>query len=242
MFHRGAPMIRAVVFDAVGTVMYPSPPVARVYRAALTRHCERHLSEEEISGVFRRALDERGVQQSLRTDEEGERDFWRQLIHGLCNGHPAFEACFDHLYAHFGESSNWACFDDVADCMTSLSEQNLTIAIASNFDLRLHSVLDGLGPLSGIEHRFVSSQIGFRKPGEQFFNAVCSELLLEPQQVLFVGDDLRNDVFGANQAGCHSAWICRQADRPDSAQANTTRISSLMQVGEVVLSLKEGPS
>ncbi len=233
-------MIRAVVFDAVGTVMNPSPPVADVYKAALAQHCQIHQSGKEIGNVVRQALNQRSEEPSLQTDEGAEREFWWQLIQGLCGEHPQFEACFDDLHAQFGEPSNWACFDDVADCIQSLRAHGQTIAIASNFDSRLHSVLNGLIPLADVDQRFVSSQIGFRKPAKEFFEAVCNQLSVQPDQVLFVGDDLRNDVIGASRAGCHSAWICRQPNVPNGVPADSTWISSLRQVTEVVQSLKEG--
>jgi putative hydrolase of the HAD superfamily len=232
-------MIRAVVFDAVGTVMYPSPPVAEIYRMALARHCDVQLTPDEIDHVFRQALNHRNNDPSLRTDENTEREFWRQLIHGLCGDHLAFEGCFADLHAQFGEPSNWACFEDVAACLSSLQAQGLTIAIASNFDLRLHSVLNGLEPLAGVKQRFVSSEIGFRKPAEKFFQVVCRRLQLEPGQVLFVGDDLQNDVFGAIHAGCRSAWIVRQPNRPEEVPAETTWLPDLLQTSELVRSLWE---
>ena len=44
--------------------------------------------------------------------------------------------------------------------------------MASNFDSRLHAVCEGHHVLHRISRRVVSSEIGHRKPGPQFFQAL----------------------------------------------------------------------
>lgn len=227
--------IRFVVFDAVGTVMYPQPGVAEVYRDALIRHCELHLPEDRIRDAVQSALRQRSQEDSLRTDESIEYRFWSDLIAGLCKGHPAQQDCFDDLYAQFGDPLGWCCFDDVSACLDELRGADIGIAIASNFDRRLHPVLDGLAPLSAISQRFVSSEIGWRKPARPFFDHVCQQLDVRPDEVLFVGDDLRNDVGGALAAGCSSAWIHRSTDRPEPAPVETAVLRSLTEIPQLLL-------
>ncbi|GAU84698.1 hypothetical protein BIWAKO_04635 [Bosea sp. BIWAKO-01] len=42
----------------------------------------------------------------------------------------------------------------------------------------------------------LSFRAGLRKPQQQIYRLVCSELRLQPCEVLFTGDDLEADVFG----------------------------------------------
>ena len=86
----------------------------------------------------------------------------------------------------------------------------LTLGVASNFDSRLQTICDALPPLANCPQRFISSQIGFRKPATAFFRALEQQLGLQPAQILLVGDDLDNDYRGARQAGWHAVLLTRR--------------------------------
>lgn len=206
--------VQAVVFDAVGTVMYPAPSVADAYRDAIERHFGVRINLQHIRDTTRTALQQRSATPDLKTDEAAERDFWAQLVHQLCpvNDPAKATACFEDLFDHFARPSSWECFPEVRSVVPQLQAAELGLAIASNFDRRLNTVCDGLPPLKEISHRFISSVVGCRKPAPEFFSAVCSGLQVQPQNVLFVGDDLINDVQGALQAGMQAAWVARQAN------------------------------
>ena len=234
-------MIRAVVFDAVWTVMYPSPGVAEVYQSAVARHCNLQLPTDHIRDVVDLAIRKRSTDDGLRTDESTEYRFWNQLVQSLCGDHPGRQACFEDLYHCFQRPENWRCFHDVADSIDGLQRAGVTTAIASNFDQRLHRVLDGLAPISAVPYRFISSEIGWRKPAQSFFRHVCRHLNEDPGNVLFVGDDLKNDVLGARRAGCQSAWIRRGGDCKISQPAPVDTIL-LTELTHLPALLKHGSS
>lgn len=202
--------IRAVAFDAVGTVMYPEPSVSEAYRRALEAHCGVRVDAEQVRQTVAEALRAKSTGDNLRTDEDSERRFWADLIREFCADSSGFQACFDTLYRHFADPANWRCFSDVAEIIQRLESQRVSIAIASNFDLRLNSVCDGIPELARLSNRVISSVVGWRKPAPPFFEAVSHQLNVLPEQVLFVGDDLINDVNGARRAGMQTAWIHRK--------------------------------
>lgn len=212
--------IRAVVFDAVGTVMYPNPSVAEAYCAAMTRFCHVDIPANTVSAAVRDALQGR-ASGDLATSEAAERDFWAGLIQDLAGESSGFQDCFDHLFAHFADAANWRCFPETEETIDGLHSAGLRTAIASNFDLRLNSVCDGLPGLKDVPHRVISSVVGWRKPDVRFFEAVCRHLELRPQQVLFVGDDLVNDVEGSLTAGMKSVWLCRNGDTLQAPEGAT---------------------
>lgn len=47
-------------------------------------------------------------------------------------------------------------------------------------------------------------QVEAEKPNPQIFHHTCEHLGVEPWQAIHVGDDRRNDVWGARDAGCHA--------------------------------------
>src|SRR5688572_9226412 len=75
--------IRAVLFDAVGTVIYPDPPVAVAYACAGERFgvgIEPDEVRRRFAAAFARqeALD--GESGAWRTSEARERERWRSIV------------------------------------------------------------------------------------------------------------------------------------------------------------------
>lgn len=210
--------IRAVVFDAVGTLMYPQPSVADAYRVALKEFCGVDCDETTVQSAVKEAMAQRSTGQDFVTSEDAERTFWADLVHSLCGNADGADACFEHLFQHFAAAKNWICFEDVAGAISRLRQTNLQLAIASNFDRRLNSVCDGLPELADISTRVISSEVGFRKPSAEFFAAVAAQLQLPPSQILMIGDDATNDVQGALNAGFRALWLTRRSpSRPEIA-------------------------
>src|SRR5206468_1281777 len=100
-------------------------------------------------------------------------------------------------YERFAQTTSWRCLPGTAEMLAELREHSLRIAIASNFDRRLHAVVRGLSELTTVDDVFVSSEIGWRKPARGFFDAVAARLGVAPGEILFVGDDPENDIRGA---------------------------------------------
>lgn len=49
-------------------------------------------------------------------------------------------------------------------------------------------------------------QVGVEKPCPLIFEEACEKLALDPHEVVHLGDDRRNDVWGARDAGI-TAWL-----------------------------------
>ena len=209
--------LRWIVLDAVGTLIEPTPDVATAYHNVGAKYGSQ-LSREEVQQRFGRAFKAAHRSDGLTdaaafsTSESEEERFWRAIVAAVFEDVTDIEACFRDLFEHFAQPTAWVCFDDVAATLRLLSERGLRLAIASNFDRRLHSVCDGLAALSGIECRVVSSEVGYRKPASGFFEAVLRLTQARPEEVLMVGDDEANDVIGARQFGLRALHLRRDAD------------------------------
>ena len=63
----------------------------------------------------------------------------------------------------------------------------------------------------GLQHYFasivISAEVGRVKPDPLPFRTALDALSVPPSQALFVGDDLVNDMAGANALGCVTAWL-----------------------------------
>ncbi|MBM80399.1 MAG: haloacid dehalogenase [Planctomycetaceae bacterium] len=204
-----------IVFDAVGTLIYPQPSVAEAYAEIGHRYGSQY-AVEQIGKRFRKAFynseaTDCDSESGFVTSEEIEVRRWQLVVAEVLDDVSDPAACFADLFEHFGGASTWACFDDVASTLTWMNQRHQQIAIASNFDRRLNDVCDGLAPLASISTRVVSSEVGYRKPSQHFFDALIERLQTSPNNILLIGDDPVNDIQGGQAAGLDVLRIDRKA-------------------------------
>jgi putative hydrolase of the HAD superfamily len=188
--------LRIVLFDAVGTLITPDPPLAEAYHAAGLRFGSRH-TVEAIRLRFRSAFQRQEAWDAdpavaHRTSASREVQRWRTIVGDVFDDVSDGEALFQSLWQHFARPAHWRVYDDVAECWERLTAAGFPLGIASNFDDRLDAICDAHALLSTCR-RFVSSQIGYKKPSSEFFRFIERSLDLPPEQILLVGDDLEND-------------------------------------------------
>lgn len=227
--------IRAVVFDLVGTLVTPEPAVEAVY-SRIGRQFGSKLDNATIGIRFRKAF--RETERNARpianqasqdeasavppvspwvTSEQAEYERWRTIVATSLPDVANPEDCFSALWIHFGDCRNWRAYDDAVLTLDRLRQEGMPVALASNFDARLHRVCDGLDTIRSISRRFVSSEVGYRKPAREFFDAVLTGLRnivpdLAAREVLMVGDDRENDVGGARAAGFRAVRVNRKTE------------------------------
>ena len=207
-----------LVFDAVGTLIYPNPSVAEAYHRVALRYGS-HRSVQEIGERFQCAF-ERSESEAFPSgppigspwisSDAIEIARWRWIVGEVIPDVANHELCFTELWDHFASPSAWSCFDDVALALRRFRSAGFRLAIASNFDSRLHKVCEAIPALDGIERRFVSSETGFRKPHPQFYANLVSQTSSLAEQLLMIGDDEQHDVIGPRTAGMHAILLHRQ--------------------------------
>src|SRR5687767_6525522 len=108
-----------ILFDAVGTLIYPDPPVAEVYLAA-GRKFGSQLAAEDVAARFRSALaaefDSASDFTRPPTSEFAELARWRRIVSAIFDDVPSPHASrlFQTLWLHFAEPAHWRLYDDVA--------------------------------------------------------------------------------------------------------------------------------
>lgn len=231
--------IRWIAFDAVDTLIKPNPSVSAIYHAAGVRHGSR-LSLEQVSARFHQAFkraEEEGVltcscptaAEPWHTCERRERLRWKSIVESVLDDVKDPAACFEDLFVHFGRPSSWICFPDVEPVLPALKKRGFRLAVSSNFDRRLNSVMDGLPQLNLIELRLISSEVGYRKPGGRFFESLLARTGCHPAEILFVGDNPRTDIAAASTIGIPSLRI----DRASPGRQNLV-LRSLSEIVELV--------
>ena len=205
--------IRAVAFDAVGTLLFPDPGAPAVYESAarrlglpreglLDRLRASYLAEEEIDRAA-----------GWVTSEAREIARWRAIVAASIPG--SDERLFRELYEHFADPGSWRVAPDATATFDALLSCGYGIVLASNYDSRLDRVLDGKPELTPLRPALISAQVGVRKPGGAFFAKLATRLGVAPREVAYVGDDYGNDFVGASDAGMHAVFLDPANRRPE---------------------------
>ncbi|HLP02570.1 MAG TPA: HAD-IA family hydrolase [Opitutaceae bacterium] len=226
------PGIRAITFDAAGTLVDPHPSVGAVYGEVGRAH-GLAATDAELERRFHAAFKARN--HLLRSTEPAERAFWRELI-GEVFAPWADAATADRLYPDlweaFAEARRWRPRADMPALLALLRRRGLKLAILSNWDSRLHRVVAGHGWREWLDHVFVSADLGVEKPAHAIFAYAATALGCRPDEILHVGDSWQHDVVGALGAGWHAAWIDRSTTPLADERAH--RIARLEQVPELL--------
>ncbi|CAI7786642.1 unnamed protein product [Closterium sp. NIES-53] len=194
---------RALLVDAAGTLVEPSEPVTKVY-ASLGRKYGVKYSEDEILQRYRHAYIQPWRKSILRYEDDA-RPFWQYVVSEStgCN-HPDY---LEELYQYYTTKEAWRLTDPHAkEAFTAIRDAGVKIAVVSNFDTRLRTVLKELDCHDWFDAIAVSAEIQAEKPNPVIFHSACDLVGVDPHHAVHVGDDRRNDLWGARDAGC-SAWL-----------------------------------
>lgn len=199
-------MIRAILYDAVGTLIHVQPSVAAIY-AEVGRRFGSQLNSDEVCRRFPLAFtrqDRLDEATNWRTSEARERLRWRDIVAEVLDDVADPAGCCEVLFNTFSEADAWTCDPCVGDLFFNMHQRGIRQAIASNFDGRLPGLIRAMPALRSLTPIFVSSEIGWRKPAPEFFVHVIDSMQLSAREILFVGDDRVNDYDAAKSAGMHA--------------------------------------
>lgn len=200
--------IQAVFFDVGGTLLLPES-VGHVY-ARIARKYGARDEPEELAARFRRAFarqEEIDRQHGWRTDHDRERRRWRDIVTETLPEAADEPDCFEELYRHYAQGRAWTLAEGAAELLEVCRARGLVVGLASNYDERLHEVLEGHPLLCDLRHRIISAEIGWRKPAAEFFDGLTARTGLPAGCILHVGDDRLSDFEGALAAGLQAILL-----------------------------------
>jgi putative hydrolase of the HAD superfamily len=199
-------MIKAVFFDAVGTLFYLTKNVGYHY-ARVGAEIGLQLDEQQLERAFFFAWEKMAARAPIEGPRENDdKDWWRELVDRILREvAPSLNELdrdnfFEIAYEHFAEAGVWQLYPEVVEVLEKL-RPHFQLAIISNFDGRLRMILEQLGISKFFTHMFVSSEIGADKPDPEIFRRALRFINLKPDQVLHVGDDAARDWKAASSVG-----------------------------------------
>jgi putative hydrolase of the HAD superfamily len=199
-------MIKAIFFDAAGTLFYLTKTVGDHY-ALVGGEIGLKLDAKQLDRAFHTGWKQMPRRPAIDGPRENDdKGWWRELVdHVFDEVAPSLRELdrdnfFEIAYEHFAEAGVWKLYPEVLDVLEQLRER-FQLAVISNFDGRLRLILQNLGISKYFPNVFISSELGADKPDPEIIRRALKLMHLDAKEVLHVGDDPERDWKAAKAAG-----------------------------------------
>jgi putative hydrolase of the HAD superfamily len=126
-----------------------------------------------------------------------------------------FDAYFAALWEHFARGTAWHAREGAHEALTALRVSGRALAIVSNFDQRLRSILRELDLHAFFAEIVLPADCGAAKPARLIFETCLARLGVAASASVYVGDHARLDVEAAHEAGMTPIDVAELASLAD---------------------------
>jgi len=198
-------MLKAVLFDMDGTLLDTAPDFIAVCQAMLKAHGRAPIDDQRIQDVVSggaRAM----VAATFDMDPEA----------------PGFETLRQEFLDRYQE--HCAVFtrpyEGMAELLESIEQSRLIWGVVTNKPVRFAApIMEQLGLAERSAVLVCPDHVTKSKPDPEMLLLACSQLKVDPSEVLFIGDDLR-DIESGRAAGTKTAAVRYGYIHPDDNPAH----------------------
>ena len=209
--------VKAVLLDALGTLVELQPPAPRLRRLLAQAGFE--VSEERVAAGFAAEIAyylDHHLEGSDRERLERLRDRCAEEMRR------ALELPnLDHATARRAMlgALEFRPYPDVLPALAELRKRGLTLVVASNWDCSLPDWLKPAGITELVDGVVTSAEVGAPKPNPRVFERALAIAGVAPSEALHVGDKVDNDIQGAAAAGVRAILVQREGDPPAGVES-----------------------
>jgi putative hydrolase of the HAD superfamily len=216
---------RAILFDALGTLIELAPPAPRL-RAELERRYGVRVDETDATRAM--AAEIRFYRQHL---DEGRDGASLAVLRERCAGElrAALPDAARHALPAPGElvdallaALQFRPYPDAIPALIRYRERGVRLVVVSNWDVSLRLVLHNAGLARWLDGIVTAAEAGARKPAPAIFEQALGLAATRPEDAVHVGDSVDEDVVGARAAGIEPVLIRRGGGRDDGVRTIRT--------------------
>lgn len=204
---------RAVLLDALGTLVELDDPAPRL-RAALLERAGVDVGLETAERGFGAEIGYYLVNQMRGSDVAGLEALRDDCATAMLDAMRCDELDHATVRAAMLEALAFRTFPDVLPTLRELRDLGLRLVVVSNWDCSLPEWLDRAGIGELVDGSVSSAVVGEAKPAAGVFEAGLRLAGCDAAEALFVGDSVVNDVAGARAAGLRAVLVQRAGDPP----------------------------
>jgi putative hydrolase of the HAD superfamily len=160
-----------VFFDAVGTLLKPATPVDETYHRYGLKHGSA-ISRDSIRNRFYESFKKeelKDVSLDCKTNEAREFERWESIVSECFPDLKSPALLFNILIEYYSQPSSCDLYPGTITVIKFLENAGIDWGIASNFDLRLQSIVKSKPELCNCKWLIISSLVGYKKPSNHFF-------------------------------------------------------------------------
>lgn len=204
-------MIRAVLLDALGTLVRLEPPAPRL-QASLRARLDLDVSLDRCAAGMQAEMSYYGAHCARARDDVALAVLRLECADVLADVLAAGPQGAEILPC-LTDAVAFTAFPDTVPALAALAAQGRRLAVVSNWDVSLPPVLRRLGLAAHFETVVHSAGVGAAKPDPRPFRVALERLELAPAECVHVGDDPVNDGEGAASAGLRAILVDRSCRR-----------------------------
>lgn len=223
---------RALLFDALGTLVALEPPAPRL-RAGLKAALGIDVGAAAAARVVRAEIAYYRAHLHEAGDRAGLADLRTRCATVVRDG-LRLDAPAAEVEPVLLDALRFEAFPDAEPALRHLREAGMALVVVSNWDVSLHEVLarTGLRPL--VDAAISSAEVGSAKPDRAIFALALALARSEAAATWHVGDSIQADVEGARRAGIVPVLIDRDPRSEPLRDAGVRRIASLAELAALV--------
>lgn len=216
-------MIRAVIFDLDRTLFD-----RRATLRALAP--EMRKSFKIKSGVSDSEIGDKWVYADDRFIYIGWKYIYEYLVEsGIFEEPPSFDDYRSFVYKYFARVA--VAFPCAAPMLDSLHTAGYKTGLITNGGHFLqYRKLELLSLTDKLDEIIVSGDVGTDKPDRDIFMLMCDKLSLPPDEMVYIGDNPKDDIYGAKKAGYKTIWMNTAAFCSGEAVPADFSVTELSQV------------
>lgn len=218
--------MKAVIFDAFGTLF-------KVEQSGSARRVMAHIAEHGSTVDEDAFIAEwRDFYKQHTTPESPfytEREIFIMRIRMFYERYGIDRSAQADVDDMLADAFTRSVYEEVPSVLTELKER-YTVLIGSNTDNDvLHSVMRVNGV--SVHGVYTSENLRCYKPDPEFFRRILVDNDLQPQDVIFVGDNPKDDIFGPKQLGIKTVLLDRHGKHGELGQDYTIKdLNGIMEV------------
>jgi HAD superfamily hydrolase (TIGR01549 family) len=218
-----------VIFDVGGTLVgfEDDAPFAEVLARIDPPH--RFTSGHDLRLSMLRTLSARRHEAVGMVDDNEINNWWKTIFDDLFPDNPV---AVMHMWELFKHSYFDSLFPDTLSILQRLQARGVPMGIVSNYGAHLIYTLYKLNIYDYFAFVIVSSLVGVAKPDAGIFELAIEKAGVPADQILYVGDNITDDIEGTKKVGIDAVLINRPGRPPNSSASMV--IDNLLEIEQLV--------
>lgn len=188
--------LKLIVWDAGGTLVRTREKVGKTYAEVALRYGT-HLDADRMHQNFKKSFLLLSNRKKGEIPTNGDdRAWWKKVVLQSMQGETSisqFDAFFEEIYLLFEDPKLWELMPGALEKLEDFQKRGIDQVVLSNWDARLHPILDGLGIGRFFKRRWISAECGMEKPDPDFYLTVLRDMQVNASEALMIGDHPIND-------------------------------------------------